>query len=116
MTRVKGGTITRKRHKKILKQASGYYSRRKSCISTATEAVERALQYAFRHRKERKRDFRGLWIARINAAVRSYGASYGTFSANLRERGITLNRKMLAELAVSDPQAFKQILDVAQGR
>ena len=104
---------SRKRRKKILKQAKGYRGGRSKLLRTASESVDRALVYAYRGRKERKRDFRRLWIARINAATRQYGVSYSQFMNALTKSGIMLNRKILADLAVRDEQGFKAVLDQA---
>ena len=104
---------SRKRRKKILKQAKGYRGGRSKLLRTASESVDRALVYAYRGRKERKRDFRRLWIARINAATRQYGVSYSQFMNALAKSGIMLNRKILADLAVRDEQGFKAVLDQA---
>ena len=109
--RVKTGYIRRRRHKKILKLAKGYYQRRHSTYKNAEESVRRALAYAYRDRKVRKREFRKLWIARINAAVREYGLSYSKFMHLLKEKGIDLNRKVLSELAIREPESFKKIVE-----
>ena len=111
MARIKGGMTTRRRHKKILKMAKGYRGGRSVLFRTANEAVMKALQYAYIGRKQRKRDFRQLWIARINAEARANGISYSKFMNGLKNKGIEINRKMLAEIAVSDPQAFKSLVD-----
>lgn len=112
--RVKGGPRTRRRHKKILKLARGYYGRRSKTFKAANEAVIHALDYAYRHRRERKRDFRRLWIARINAAARLHGLSYSRFMHGLRAAGIAVNRKMLADLAVRDEAAFRVLVERAR--
>lgn len=109
--RVKGGIVTRRRHKKILKLAKGYWGAKSRCFRRANEAVIRALANAYRDRKLKKRDFRRLWIVRINAAVREYGLSYSKFIHGLKLAGIELNRKMLAEMALNDPQAFSEIVN-----
>jgi len=109
--RVKTGYTRRRRHKKILKLAKGYYQRRHSTYKNAEESVRRALAYAYRDRKVRKREFRRLWIARINAAVREYGMNYSTFMHALKEKGITLNRKMLSELAIRQPEEFRALVE-----
>ena len=109
--RVKTGYTRRRRHKKILKLAKGYYQRRHSTYKNAEESVRRALQYAYRDRKVRKREFRRLWITRINAAVREYGLSYSKFMHLLKEKGVDLNRKMLSELAIREPESFKKIVE-----
>jgi len=113
MPRVSMSVASRKRRKKILKQAKGYRGGRSKLLRTASESVDRALVYAYRGRKERKRDFRRLWIARINAATRQYGVSYSQFMNALTKSGIMLNRKILADLAVRDEQGFKAVLDQA---
>lgn len=112
--RVKGGFVTRRRHKKILKLARGYFGRRSKTFRAANEAVLHALAYAYRHRRQRKRDFRRLWIARINAAARLHGLSYNRFIHGLRTAGVAINRKMLADLAVRDEQAFRVLVDKAR--
>ncbi len=109
--RVKTGYKRRRRHKKILKMAKGYYQRRHSTYKNAEESVRRALAYAYRDRKVRKREFRRLWITRINAAVREYGLSYSQFMHALKEKGIDLNRKMLSELAIRQPEEFKALVE-----
>ncbi len=109
--RVKTGYTRRRRHKKILKLAKGYYQRRHSTYKNAEESVRRALAYAYRDRKVKKREFRRLWIARINAAVREYGLNYSRFMHALSEKGITLNRKVLSELAIRQPEEFKSLVE-----
>ena len=111
MTRTTAGKVTKHRHKKILKLAKGYRGRAKNCYRIAIEKVEKALQYAYRDRKARKRDFRGLWIQRINAAVREHGMIYSQFINGLKNASIEIDRKMLADLAVRDAEAFKHIVD-----
>ncbi len=106
MARVKGGIVTRRRHKKLLKRAEGYYGAKSKLYRKAHEQVMKSLMYAFRDRRQRKRDFRRLWIIRINAACRQHGLRYGEFIHALSEKGIEINRKQLAELAVRDPEAF----------
>src|SRR3972149_10393883 len=106
MPRAKGGAKTRQRRKKILKKAKGYVGGRRKLYRSAAETVLRAGAFAYRHRKQKKRLARGLWIVRINAACRQVGLSYSGFMAGLKKAGITLDRKILAELAVSDPPAF----------
>ncbi len=108
--RVKGPSSRRKK-KKILKLAKGYRGQRSRSYRRAKEAVMRALYYQYRDRKLRKREFRRLWIARINAAVRAYGMNYSTFINGLKKAGIELNRKILADMAVRDPQAFEQVVN-----
>ncbi|MGG7645175.1 50S ribosomal protein L20 [Rhodovulum sp. YNF3179] len=116
MSRVKGGTTTHARHKKVLKAAKGYYSARRSTFKTATQAVDKANQYATRDRKNRKRNFRALWIQRINAAVRSHDGelTYSRFINGLDKAGIEVDRKVLADLAVHEPEAFGAIVDKAK--
>jgi len=111
--RVKRGTKARKRRKKILKLAKGYRGGRSKLFRTATDAVDKALMYAYRDRRVRKRDFRRLWIARINAAARMNNLSYNKFIHGLKLAGIELDRKVLAELAVSDPSGFAQVASLA---
>jgi large subunit ribosomal protein L20 len=114
MARVKRGTTTKARHKRILEQAKGYYGRRKNTIRIARQAVEKAGQYAYRDRKVKKRTFRQLWITRINAAARQNGLSYNQFMYGIGKAGIELDRKVLADLAVSDPAAFGAIAERAK--
>ncbi|MBD9010420.1 MAG: 50S ribosomal protein L20 [Clostridiales bacterium] len=111
MARVKGAVKTRARHKKILKLAKGYRGAKSKLFRTANQAVMKSLSYAYRDRKAKKREFRQLWIARINAAARMNGISYSKFMNGLKNKGIEINRKMLAEIAVSDPEAFKSLVD-----
>ena len=117
MSRVKGGVVTHARHKKIVKAAKGYYGRRSTTFRTATQAVDKANQYATRDRKNRKRQFRALWIQRINAAVRSHDESltYSRFINGLSLAGIEVDRKVLADLALHEPEAFGPIVDQAKG-
>lgn len=116
MSRTKGGTVTHARHKKIIKAAKGYYGRRKNTFRTATQAVDKANQYATRDRKARKRSFRALWIQRINAAVRSHdeALTYSRFINGLALAGVEVDRKVLADLAVHEPEAFSAIVDKAK--
>jgi large subunit ribosomal protein L20 len=114
MPRVKGGTTTRARHKKVLKQAKGYYSASRRLFRPANQQVMKSLAYAYRDRRNRKRDFRRLWISRINAAARLNGLSYSRFISGLKNAGLEINRKMLAELAVNDAEAFSRLVDVAK--
>jgi large subunit ribosomal protein L20 len=109
MPRVKRGTVARARHKKVLKQAKGYRGRRKNVYRVAKQAVMKAGQYAYRDRRQKKRQFRSLWIARINAAVRELGMSYSVFMAGLKRANIDIDRKVLADLAVADKAAFAKI-------
>ena len=114
MARVKRGVTSHARHKKILKLAKGYRGRSKNCYRVALRRVEKALQYAYRDRRTRKRDFRSLWIQRINAGVREHGLNYSQFMGGLIKAGIEVNRKVLAELAVNEPNAFKSLVDQSQ--
>jgi large subunit ribosomal protein L20 len=114
MPRVKGGPKTRQRRKKVLKMAKGYRGGRSRLYRTAVDAVHRALAYAYRDRKARKRDFRRLWITRINAAARLHGLSYSRLMDALRKAHIELDRKILADLAVNDPGAFSKIAEMAK--
>jgi large subunit ribosomal protein L20 len=109
MPRVKRGTVARARHKKVLKQAKGFRGRRKNVYRVAKQAVMKAGQYAYRDRRQKKRQFRSLWIARINAAVRELGMSYSVFMAGLKRANIDIDRKVLADLAVADKAAFAKI-------
>ena len=116
MTRVTGGTVTHARHRKVIKLAKGYYGRRKSNFKSAKQAVDKAREYATRDRKVRKRNFRALWVQRINAAVRLHDSSltYSKFIHGMNLAQIDLDRKVLAELAVNDPMAFKAVVDEAK--
>src|SRR5262245_50789960 len=114
MARVKRGTTTKARHKRLLDQAKGYYGRRKNTIRVARQAVEKAGQYAYRDRKVKKRNFRALWIQRINAAARAEGLTYGQFMHGLKLAGVDLDRKVLADIAMHEGEAFKAI--VAQAK
>jgi large subunit ribosomal protein L20 len=113
MARVKRGVTAHAKHKKVLKAAKGYYGRRKNTIRVAKQAVEKAMQYAYRDRKVKKRTFRGLWIQRINAAVREHGLTYGRFIHGLDKAGIQVDRKMLADLAIKDTAGFKMLCEKA---
>ena len=115
MPRVKRGVTSHKRHKKVLKRASGYWGGRHRLFKTANEAVMRGMAFAYRHRRTRKREMRRLWIVRINAAARQHGLSYSAFMHGLREANVTLDRKMLADLAVQDSAAFAKLANVAKG-
>ncbi len=115
MARVKRGVTAHAKHKKVLTRAKGFYGRRKNTIRTAKAAVDKAGQYAYRDRKNRKRSFRALWIQRINAAVREHGLTYGRFIDGLGKAGVEIDRKVLAELAVSEPASFKALVDKASG-
>ena len=114
MSRVKRGVTKHFRHKKVLKAARGYYGRRKSTIRAANQAVEKGRQYAYRDRRNRKRAFRGLWIQRINAAARMHGLTYGRFMNGLRLAGVEVDRKILADLAAREPEAFKALVEQAE--
>ena len=114
MPRVKRGVTARKRHKKVLKLAKGYRGARSRTFRVANESVLKALSYAHRDRRAKKRDFRKLWIARINAAARKDGLSYSRFMDGLKKAGVDVNRKMLAQMAVEDDGAFSQLVDVAK--
>ncbi len=111
MPRAKGGFKTRRRKKKILEKAKGYYGSKSRLYRVATEAVDKALQYAYRDRKVKKREFRSLWIVRINAAARALGLSYSQFMLRLKKANIALNRKTLADMAYNDPSAFSQLVE-----
>jgi large subunit ribosomal protein L20 len=113
MARVKRGVTAHAKHKKVLKKAKGYYGRRKNTIRVAKQAVEKAMQYAYRDRKVKKRNFRALWIQRINAAVREHGLTYGRFINGLSKAGVAVDRKVLADLAVNDTAGFKALCDRA---
>lgn len=110
MARVKKGLTAHRRHKKILKMAKGYRGRASTCFRVAVEKVEKALQYAYRDRRVRKRNFRALWIQRINAAVREQGLTYSQFIFGLQKANIEIDRKMLAELAVREPESFTSVV------
>ena len=115
MARVKRGVTSHAKHKKVLKAAKGYYGRRKNTIRVAKQAVEKANQYAFRDRKRRKRTFRALWIQRLNAAVRPFGLTYSRFIDGLdKPAGITVDRKVLSDLAIREPAAFQAIVEKAK--
>jgi large subunit ribosomal protein L20 len=114
MARVKRGVTAHAKHKKVLKAAKGYYGRRKNTIRIAKQAVEKANQYAFRDRKRRKRTFRALWIQRLNAAVRTFDLTYSRFIDGLSRAGITVDRKVLSDLAIHEPAAFQAIVEKAK--
>ena len=114
MARTKRGVISKARHKKVLKSVKGQYGRRKNTIRIARQAMEKAMQYAYRDRKAKKRDFRSLWIQRINAGTRIEGLSYSKFIDGLNKCGIKIDRKILAEIAYDSPEAFKTIVQKAQ--
>ena len=111
MARVKGALRTRKRHKKVLKLAKGYYGAKSKLYKTANQAVMKSLVYAYRDRKAKKRDFRRIWITRINAAARMNGMSYSRFINGLKQQNIDLNRKILADMAVNDADGFSQLVE-----
>lgn len=115
MTRVKRGVTTHARHRKVIKLAKGFRGRSKNCFRVAIQAVERAWQYAYRDRRARKRDFRRLWIQRINAATREHGLNYARFMHGLKLANIEVDRKVLADIAVHEPQAFANFVEKAQG-
>ena len=115
MARVKRGVTSHAKHKKVLNAAKGYRGRRKNTIRIAKQAVEKAMQYAYRDRKRRKRTFRALWIQRINAAVREHGLTYGRFINGLALAGITVDRKVLSDLAIREPAAFQVIVEKVKG-
>jgi large subunit ribosomal protein L20 len=114
MSRVKRGVTSRAKHKKVLKAVKGQWGRRKNTIRVARQAMEKAMQYAYRDRRNKKREFKSLWIQRINAGVRSEGLTYSKFINGLSKSGIKLDRKILAEIAYDNPQAFKTIVKKAQ--
>ena len=114
MSRVKGGVTAHARHKKVIDQSKGFRGRSKNCFRIALERLEKALQYAYRDRRNRKRDFRGLWIQRINAASRLHGLTYSQFMNGLNKAKVEVDRKMLAELAVNNPDSFKGFVEQAQ--
>jgi large subunit ribosomal protein L20 len=114
MARVKRGVTSHARHKKVLKQVKGQYGRRKNTIRIARQALEKSMQYAYRDRRAKKREFRSLWIQRINAGVRAEGITYSKFINGLIKSGITLDRKVLADIAYNNPEAFKSIVKKVQ--
>lgn len=111
MARVKGGVVSRRRHKRVLKRASGYYGKKSRLFKVAHQTVDRALAFAFRDRKQKKRHFRSLWIARINAAVHEHGMSYSAFMGALKKNNVLMDRRALAEVAAFDSLGFKAIVD-----
>jgi large subunit ribosomal protein L20 len=115
MPRVKGGPQTRQRRKKRLKLASGQYGGKSKLFRTATESVDKGQAYAYTGRKQRKRNFRQLWVTRINAAVRAQGVTYSQFMNALKKANVLLNRKMLSEMAIHDPQSFSQLVSLTKG-
>jgi len=114
MTRVRRGIAGHRRHKKVLQQAKGYRGKRSRLYSVAAQAVQRSDQYAYRHRRERKRDFRRLWITRISAGARQHGLSYSRLMDGLKKAGVELDRKQLADLAFADPEAFGAVVQQVQ--
>ena len=114
MSRVTSGPATAKRHKKVIKAAKGYYGRRKNTFRAAVQAVEKAGQYAYRDRRAKKRNFRGLWIQRINAGAREHGMTYSVFMNGLNKAGIEVDRKVLSDIAIREPEAFKALVDQAR--
>jgi large subunit ribosomal protein L20 len=114
MARVKRGVTSHAKHKKVIKAAKGYYGRRKNTIRVAKQAVEKAMQYAYRDRKVRKRNFRALWIQRLNAAVREHGLTYSRFIDGLTKAGVGVDRKVLADLAMHEPAAFNAVVEKAK--
>ena len=115
MARVKRGVNAKKRHKKLLKQAKGYYGAKSKLFRPANQAVMKSLNYAYIGRKQRKRDFRKLWITRINAAARLNGMSYSKFISGLKKANIEVNRKMLSEMAIHDAEGFAKLVEIAKG-
>ena len=116
MAKVKRGVITHARHKKVIDAAKGYYGRRKNVFRVAKQAVDKARQYAYRDRRVRKRDFRSLWIQRINAAVRAHGMTYSQFIFALSKTDFDLDRKILSEIAISEPQTFNEIVNAVKAK
>ncbi|GJD64878.1 50S ribosomal protein L20 [Methylobacterium tarhaniae] len=114
MARVKRGVTSHAKHKKVFKAAKGYYGRRKNTIRIAKQAVEKGMQYAYRDRKNKKRNFRALWIQRINAAVRPHGLTYSRFIDGLAKAGVQVDRKALSELAIHEPAAFVAVVETAK--
>jgi len=114
MSRVTSGPATAKRHKKVIKKAKGYYGRRKNTFRTAVQAVEKAGQYAYRDRRAKKRNFRSLWIQRINAGAREHGLTYSVLMNGLNKAGIEVDRKVLSDIAIREPEAFKALVDQAR--
>ena len=114
MARVKRGVTSKAKHKKVLKAVKGQWGRRKNTIRAARQAMEKAMQYAYRDRRNKKRDFKSLWISRINAASRQHDLAYSKFINGLNNAGIKVDRKILADLAVNDPKGFKKLVDLAK--
>ena len=115
MARVKRGVNAKKRHNNILKQAKGYFGAKSKLFRTANQAVMKSLNYSYIGRKQRKRDFRKLWITRINAAARINGMSYSKFISGLKKANVNINRKMLSEIAINDPAGFAKLVEIAKG-
>ncbi|HAR97480.1 MAG TPA: 50S ribosomal protein L20 [Syntrophales bacterium] len=115
MSRVKRSITAKKKRRKILKLAKGFFGARSRLLRTATEAVDRAMRYAYRDRRARKREFRQLWIARINAGARANGISYSRLIEGMKKQGVEIDRKVLSDLAIHDPQAFAKVVAVARG-
>ncbi len=114
MVRVARGVTSKARHKKVIKKAKGHYGRRKNVFRVAVQSVEKSLQYAYRDRRNKKRDFRSLWVQRINAGVRLYGMTYSKFINSLKKLEIEIDRKILADIAVNQPKTFKALVEKAQ--
>jgi large subunit ribosomal protein L20 len=114
MARVKRGVTAHAKHKKVMKAAKGFYGRRKNTIRIAKQAVEKSMQYAYRDRKARKRNFRALWVQRINAAVREHGLTYARFIDGINKAGIEIDRKVLSDMAIHEPQAFAAVVASAK--
>jgi len=114
VARVKRGVTAKRRHKKVLKQAKGYYGAKSKLYRVANEAVMKSLSYAYAGRKQRKRQFRRMWVARINAAARANGMNYSTFINGLKKANIEINRKMLSEMAINDPEGFAKLVEIAK--
>ena len=115
MSRVKRGVTSHAKHKKVLRAAKGFFGRRKNTIRAAKAAVDKSMQYAYRDRKNRKREFRSLWIQRINAAVREHGLTYSQFIYGLKQAGLELDRKVLSAIAFDDPASFAEIVQAVKG-
>jgi len=116
MSRIKRGTVTRKRHKRLLKQTKGFWGQRKNVFKRAKETLMRALAFAYVGRKLRKRDFRKLFISRINAGCREHGTNYASFISAMKKKNVVLNRKMLSQLAIFEPNAFAQLVELSKSR
>ena len=114
MARVSRGVTARAKHKKVFKKTKGHYGRRKNVFRVAVQSLERSMQYAYRDRRNKKRDFRGLWIQRINAGVRHYGMTYSKFINGLKKSQIDIDRKILADIAINQPETFKALVEKAQ--